>query len=212
MSRVLVISPHPDDEAIGVGGTMRWHVNRGDRVQVIFLTSGENGGHGRSPAKTIQTREQEAKNAAAILGVDQVEFWREPDQSVRATRRLAEKLRGKLKAWKPRLVYVPHPGEDHPDHRAANRLVRRAVNGEGDPARKPTVLMYEVWTPMARVDEAVDISRYLKTKLAAIRAYRSQCAVMEFDEAARALNRYRGEMHNWGGGRYAEIFMKLGPL
>ena len=51
----------------------------------------------------------------------------------------------------------------------------------------------------------------METKLAAIRAYASQCRVLRFDDAALGLNRYRGEMHCWPGGDYAEIFqwMKL---
>jgi len=65
---------------------------------------------------------------------------------------------------------------------------------------------FEVWTPLQRIDHIVDVSRHIKVKIAAIRAYRSQCAVMRFDEALIALNRYRGEMHSWPGGDYAEVF------
>src|SRR5437879_4633880 len=76
MSNVLVISPHPDDESIGCGGTLRRHVLQGDIVQAVFLTSGERGGHGRSREDTMRIREQEAREAAAILGLAQIEFWR----------------------------------------------------------------------------------------------------------------------------------------
>jgi LmbE family N-acetylglucosaminyl deacetylase len=57
----------------------------------------------------------------------------------------------------------------------------------------------------------VDISHFLQKKLAAVRAYRSQCAVVGFVEAVRGLNRYRGEMHSWPGGDYAEVFARLTP-
>src|SRR6185436_21151558 len=90
LKRVLVISPHPDDESIGCGGTLRGHVLAGDRVEVVFLTSGEAGGHGKPPDETARIREQEAKAAGSILGVRKIEFWKQPDSKVRVTKPLVE--------------------------------------------------------------------------------------------------------------------------
>jgi N-acetylglucosamine malate deacetylase 1 len=89
--------------------------------------------------------------------------------------------------------------------------VRRAMKALGAKGKRPDVLMYEIWTPLQRLDEIVDISHFLQKKLAAVRAYRSQCAVVGFVEAVRGLNRYRGEMHSWPGGDYAEVFARLTP-
>jgi len=207
VSSILVLSPHPDDEAIGCGGTLCQHVELGDAVHVIFLTSGERGGHGQSAAETSQRREAEASIAAGILGIQDIEFWHEPDGSVRPNQALVERLQAKLRILQPQRLYVPHDAEDHPDHRATAETVRRTLPKlDGKP---PQVLMYEVWTPLQRMDEVVDISKYVQIKKQAIRAYESQCAVLRFDEAALGLNRYRGEMHCWPGGDYAEVFAAM---
>jgi LmbE family N-acetylglucosaminyl deacetylase len=212
VSRVLVLSPHPDDESLGCGGTLSSHVADGDSVHVIFLTSGEQGGHGRPPEETACVRELEARAAAAILGLASIEFWREPDGALRATPQLVERVRSKVHDWQPELIYVTYTHDLHADHRAATRAVQRALAGPISSRKKPTVLMFEVWTPLQRIDRVVDISLHMETKLAAIRAHASQCAVMRFDEAFEALARYRGEMHSWPGGDYAEIFTQVcGP-
>jgi LmbE family N-acetylglucosaminyl deacetylase len=209
MKRVLVLSPHPDDEAVGCGGALCSHRAEGAVVRVVFLTSGERGGHGRAPAETARLREEEAQAAAHILGLEQVDFWRQPDGALRATRHLADQLRTLLSDWQPHVLYVTHEHEMHPDHRAAARLVRRALSGEPPLPARPNVLMYEVWTPLQRMDEIVDISACVEIKLAAVRAHQSQCAVLRFDEAVQGLNRYRGEMHSWPGGDYAEVFARM---
>jgi LmbE family N-acetylglucosaminyl deacetylase len=203
MPRVLVLSPHPDDESIGCGGAILGHVARGDDVRVVFLTSGEAGGHGRSPDETLRVREREARAAAKILGTSEPEFWREPDGKLRVTPALTKRLRETIETFKPDVVYVTHEREMHPDHIASARVLRTAL---APLKRKPRVLMYEVWTPIQKLDEIIDISEFMKQKIRAVRAYRSQCAEVGFAEAVLGLNRYRGEMHSWPGGDYAEAF------
>jgi len=209
--RVTVVSPHPDDEAIGCGGTLLRHAADGAQVRVLFLTSGEQGGHGAPPAETGPRREAEARRAARVLGVAAVEFWREPDGALAASRRVVARLREHLREFRPQRLYVTHPGEMHADHRAAVRAVRRALPPPPAGAVPPEVWLYEIWTPLSRLDEIVDISAHAARKREAIRAYASQCSVLRFDEAALALNRYRGEYHSWPGGDYAEVFARQRP-
>jgi LmbE family N-acetylglucosaminyl deacetylase len=175
----------------------------------VFLTSGEKGGHGRPPGEVAPLREREAEAAAAVLGLAGVEFWRQPDGALRAARPLVDRLRARLDAYRPDVVYVTHPGEMHPDHRAAARLVRLAASPPAGSVRAPLVRMYEVWTPLPRMDDVIDISEHIDVKLDAIRAHKSQCDVLRFDESARGLGRYRGEMHCWPGGDYAEVFARM---
>jgi LmbE family N-acetylglucosaminyl deacetylase len=206
---VLVISPHPDDEAIGCGGVIAAHVAEGDRVEVIFLTSGEKGGHGRPEADTRRVREEEARQAAATLGLANIEFWGQPDGAVRATSAITRRLAEKIGVRQIDVLYVPHHAEAHPDHKAAARLVKKAVDLLAPGLVKPAVWMYEVWTPLQELDYIVDISAFVDTKRRAIQAHKCQCEVLRFDESALALNRYRGEMHSWPGGDYAEVFKEM---
>jgi LmbE family N-acetylglucosaminyl deacetylase len=201
MSKVLVVGAHPDDESIGAGGTLRRHVLDGDRVEAVFLTSGEGGGHGI--AHPGETREREALEAAEILGIADVQFWHEPDGALRARGELIERLARLIDVTRTSVVYAPHRRDDHPDHRAAARIVRQAATRARP---RVEVRYFEIWSPIDEIDSAVDISDVIDDKLRAIRAYRSQCAVMRFDDAFKGLARYRGEMHCWPGGSYAEVF------
>jgi LmbE family N-acetylglucosaminyl deacetylase len=207
MSSILVLSPHPDDEAIGLGGTIRLHVERGDAVEVIFLTSGEEGVKGAAPEDVARMREAEARDAAQILGYDHLDFWREQDGALQLSPGLVDRLQRKIAHVRPELIYVPHEAERHPDHRAAAQLIAATIAPDDHSA--PKVLMYEVWTPLHQIDHIEDISGQIETKLAAIRAHKCQCELLQFDEAACGLNRYRAIMHSWYGVVHAEVFRRF---
>jgi N-acetylglucosamine malate deacetylase 1 len=201
---VMIIAPHPDDEAIGCGGAIILHRQRGDQVKLVFLTSGECGIKGMAAAEVMAMREAEAHQAARILDAPDPAFLRLPDQGVAdnvvtGISRLAELVT----TVQPDLMYLPHEAEAHPDHQAAMKLVRGVIDAGAAPT-KPELRVYEVWTPMEHYGWPEDITPVMARKLAAIRCYQSQLKDFRYDRAVRGLNAYRGILA--GGCRYAEVF------
>jgi LmbE family N-acetylglucosaminyl deacetylase len=198
---VLVIAPHPDDEAIGCGGALCLHAGRGDRVTTVFLTSGELGLKHLGRDEAWRIREEEAVLASRVLATLPPVFLRRPEWFV------GDDLEGTLAAllpivdqYRPDIVYVPHGSDDHPDHRAAHDLVRMTPRlGDG-----PVVRTFEVWTPLGSYDHVEDVSAVMERKLCAIRCYASQLGHFRYDVAIEGLNRYRGCLA--ARCEYAEVF------
>src|SRR3974377_2486800 len=105
---VLVIAPPPDAETIGCGGTLRLHAEKGDRVAVVFLTSGELGLKHLDREKAWGIREAEARRPGSGLRISTLQFLRLPDwmagDHIRQGGRL---LRPVLEAEAPALIYLP---------------------------------------------------------------------------------------------------------
>ena len=195
---VLVLAAHPDDESLGCGGAVLTHFATGDRVGVVFVTSGEGGLATYAVDEARRVREEEARAAAAVLGFASVEFLRLPDGS------LADDPVGLASMLRPLVdgidvVYAPHPDEDHADHAALGRVVGDLSGGEA--------FGYEIWTPVARPDRIVDISPVMDRKLEAVRCYRCQLEYWPYDRAVEGLNAYRGALFE--GVDYAEAFTSL---
>jgi N-acetylglucosamine malate deacetylase 1 len=204
---VLVVAPHPDDEAIGCGGTICLHAARGDRVVAVFLTSGELGLKHLPREEAWRVREAEAEAAAAVLGVARLAFLRGPDWVLGDhADKVVAGLRVIVEEEEPQRVYLPHEGEDHPDHKATLPIVRRALRGRAAP---PLLAAYEVWTPLPGYDEVEDVSAVMERKLEAIRCHRSQVGYCRYDRAAQGLGQYRGALA--GRCDYAEVFRHAAP-
>jgi LmbE family N-acetylglucosaminyl deacetylase len=200
---VAVVAPHPDDETLGCGGSIRLHADQGDQISVIFLTSGELA-LGHLPAEEARRiREREADEAAAVLGATSTVFLRGPDWTVGDTiETLAMALRPILADQAPAIIYLPHAGEWHPDHAAALPLVSAAIRNWG--GNVPQLLSYEVWTPLSAYGCVRDITSVMEQKMTAVRCYQSQLQSFRYDRAILGLDKYRGALA--GHCDYAEVF------
>lgn len=206
-ARVMVIAPHPDDETIGCGGTLRKHHLAGDRITAIFMTDGSKGGAlagGICGEALIALREREARAAAGVLGIDECVFLRNPDMSLQCSAHTVGQLRQLLKSLEPDIVYAPSPLETHRDHREACIIAAHALDEYSHPVQ---VYLYEIWTPItANCVVPIDIEH----KAAAVRCYRSQMDERElFVVAVTNLARYRGVTCLPGQDVSVECFLRL---
>jgi LmbE family N-acetylglucosaminyl deacetylase/CelD/BcsL family acetyltransferase involved in cellulose biosynthesis len=204
--RLMCLAPHPDDETLGCGGTLRKHVLAGDEAFVVFLTDGGGGDPQANDALARRTcaerRACEAQNALEVLGVKQTSFFGFPDGRLSGNiPSAAEKLASLISDFRPDLVCLPHPFDNHPDHDVVFDLVAQAVKSAH---ANFLVAAYEVWTPLA-ANLLVDITQQMEIKETALRKYESQISVLDYVERVRGLNAYRSL--SWPKlSRYAEAF------
>lgn len=192
---IVVIAPHPDDEAIGCGGTVIKHIKEGDRAAVLFVTSGDAGG---DPA----VREAEARAAGQVLGVSEQYFMQAPE-GFRVSAAISVRIREIIEWEKPAIVYLPHGNENDTNHRRTFLAARRALRDF-----KGQVYGFEVWTPVQRPGKYVNIDNEYRRKVKAIEQYKSQVEAVDYVDLTLSLNRYRGAASRYG--KYCESFEKIG--
>jgi LmbE family N-acetylglucosaminyl deacetylase len=216
MESILVFAPHPDDDIIGCGGSIAKHIQQGNQISIIYMTSGEAGSLEYKPKELLQIREEEARNAAALLGVTDLIFFRNPDGYLEYTPENLIRILAIIRSKKPTMVYVPHSTDAVPDHLITHQLAvegcRRAAGpwfqecGE-QPWGVKHILGYEVWTPLQKLAHSEDISDFISLKLEALQNHKSQIKHIPYDQAIQGLNRYRGIMT--GKGNYCECFQLI---
>ncbi len=180
---VLVLSPHPDDEAIGLGGVLSKHLAQGDECTVLYMTNGR--GLGSTNDDLPNIRKKEAESVAREFGFEQI-FWDVEDMALTNDDKTVSSLRKILDKLKPSSVYLPSFFDHHFDHFAANQILVDALgkSSHGD----ITVYGYEVWDNMPFPNLIVDISRNFEQKAAMLRLYVEPMQATDFIELCRCRN------------------------
>jgi LmbE family N-acetylglucosaminyl deacetylase len=185
--RVLVLAPHPDDEAIGMGGTLALHVANRSQVTVLYLTDG--GGRDASErAELIRVRRAEAEAVGSDLGIRQV-FWDHPDTELACDDATADAMAALLVELEPEVVYAPSIFDSHFDHFATNRVLSAGL--ERVPALDVPVLGYEVWDTIPFANHVVDVSGVVEVKDRILAHYVTPHRYTDFT----ALCRQRASVH-----------------
>lgn len=201
--RVLVIAPHPDDEIIGVGGTIAKRAKDGDEVYVCVVTKG------KSPLfndEFIEQGRKECRKADKKLGVKETIFLDFPAVMLETVPRYEfnGKISEVVNLIKPDEVYIPHRGDMQIDHQMVVDAAMVAVRPRGNNYPK-RVYAYETlsetgWNIPNIVNEFIptvyeDITDTYEVKLEAMAIFESQLST--FPEARsigaiEALAKYRG--------------------
>lgn len=221
---VLVVAAHPDDEALGCGGTIARHAADGDVVHVLFLADGETSrGNEKGSAAAIARRESAAREAAGILGAEAPRFAGFPDNQLDTIPLLevTQAVETVLREIQPHTVYTHHWGDLNVDHRMVHQAVLTACRPQpGAPVK--AIYTFEVpssteWAS-PRPDQAflpvrfTDISDFLDTKMKALGCYEDEMRPFPHARSMKgveALALWRGTS---AGMAAAEAFMVVREL
>lgn len=193
---VLVIFPHPDDEAFGVSGTISTYIEMGVPVTYACLTLGEMGRNLGNPPfanrETLpQVRKQELQNAAAAMGLTDLRMMGLRDKTLEFEddEKMIKLITDLIEDTNPSLVISFYPGLSvHPDHDATARAVVRAIRRMPEDER-PTLYTIAFAHNTVDVIGQPDIVHHVEgasqKKLATLNAHASQTVWMMRDMEKR---------------------------
>jgi len=185
----LVFAPHPDDEVFGCGGAIMRHIEHGNMVSVVVVTSGgaQPGNDAAENRSYIESRQKESLAAAEVLGYKNIEYLPHGDRSLVYSERLVSEVSRLIEKYSPDIVYAPSPYEVHPDHVATSLSVIEGFRRNSSVSR---LVLYEVGSPLSP-NILLDITDIKGKKISAMRCFTSQLEIQRYDKHIEGLNNYR---------------------
>ena len=178
---ILAFGVHPDDVELSCAGTLLAAIAEGKKAGIVDLTQGALGTRG-----TAETREVEATNSAAILGVSVRENLMMADGFFQNDEYHQRKVIEVIRKYQPDIILCNALEDRHPDHGRSAKLVSDAAflsglrkivtNDEGkmQDAWKPKYVFHYIQDRYLQPSFVVDISAYHDKKLESILCYATQ--------------------------------------
>ncbi|WP_027136618.1 bacillithiol biosynthesis deacetylase BshB1 [Gaetbulibacter saemankumensis] len=186
---ILAIGAHPDDVELSCGATIAKEVAQGKQVGILDLTRGELGTRG-----TAQTRDEEAKDAAAILKVAVRENLKFADGFFINDKKHQLEIIKVIRKYQPDVVFCNALDDRHIDHSKGSKLASDACFlsglvkietkdefGNTQPAWRPKHVYHYIQWKNLQPDFVVDVTGYIDVKMQSVLAYKTQF----FDENSK---------------------------
>lgn len=215
--KVMIVAPHADDEVIGVGGSIAKHVKNGDKVYVVTVTCGDPQVYTLEYSEKCLTQQREAHDALGIECNYCLRFS-SPGMNINTYDKVADCIKKLTDLVRPELVYIPHYGDMHYEHRMVAECCMVALRPKE--FSEVEILAYEVpsetgWNVPCQQNEFIP-NVYVKleegemlAKLEALKKFELQMnkyPSARSVEAIENLARYRGTTV---GTEFAEAFMLI---
>tara|TARA_B100000959_G_scaffold280150_1_gene341482 strand:- start:683 stop:1459 length:777 start_codon:yes stop_codon:yes gene_type:complete len=186
INKILVLAPHPDDDAVGCGGTLIRLTEKGCYGETVFFTNGrKNITDERNEIAEI--RRSEALRGSKKIGIKNSHFLNYCDSRLKQDNNVVDFVLSCLNDLKPDMVFTPFFIDNHPDNTKTAKILALAANQyNGD----FLCCCYELWSTLTP-NYIVDTTSFMEKKIAAIKIHESQTKETDLVDLAKGLNRYR---------------------
>lgn len=204
---ILLIAPHPDDETLGCGGTLARLKENNCHIKVIIVTDGNNvrEASGKNVSDAVSQRQKETINALQLLGINDIEFFTEPDGFFEHTPAFTKQLETILDTFQPQWIFTPSVLDYHRDHCAIGLSVLSLWQKRN---YKERIFVYEIWAPIPAT-WVVNISTVYEKKQQAIQCYKIPLQYCDYSRGITGLMMFRSLYLRQQTDQYAEAFIEL---
>ena len=191
--RIMIISPHQDDEVIGCGGTILKYLQMSTDIIILYITDGR---YGRILNADRNIEAMEAWNG---YNVNQI-FLLYEDSHINEN--CISDFINLLLKYKPEIIFIPWLLDNHIDHRNVNIFLSKAIKKT---SLNSIISMYEVLYPLY-VNKLVNITNEFNEKSKILDIYTSQIGYLNLQNITKEMNVLRAMLLRLKSIKYAEAF------
>ena len=226
---VLIIAAHPDDEVLGMGGTIAKHTSQNDNVSIIYMATGITARMEHlkleHEIKNISKKTQEvwqqkieklrhdAKKSAKLLKVKNIKFFDFPDNEMDGVQllKVVKVIEKEIKTAKPDRIYTNHYGDLNVDHKVVFNATLAACRPSHFPVKE--ILSFEVLSSTEwnypynfNPNYFINIEKYLEKKIEAMELFISEIRKFPHPRSSENIKHVARRWGSVSGFNAAEAF------
>lgn len=194
--RILVISAHPDDEVLGMGGTIKKLAKKGNIIHLCVVSEGASAQY--MDKKMIEVRRKACMQSSKLLGIKKIDFLNFSDMKLDSIPQIEinKKIEEIISKFKPEIVFTTPNNDVNKDHQVVHECTLVACRQYVSKVKK--IIAYEI--PGSRVEQFhpntyYDIGKEMDTKIKAFKYYKSEIESYPHPrsiEFLKILSKFRG--------------------